>query len=99
MKNLSPSIIRHSGLVSAKTREELNLAVIEVDMVMEDQMVSTAKIAETLKGVDFPEDKLQIIEYARKIMHRGTCWTLWKKTPCPEFNNMANFLHYVGKVL
>ena len=62
-------------------------------------MVSTAKVAETLRGIDFPADKQQIVDYARKNRAPSDVLNVLERTPCPEYGDMADLLRYVGKVV
>lgn len=61
-------------------------------------MVSVAKVAEALKGIDFPADKKQCIDYARKHRAPDEVVNVMKKMPEMEYHDMSDVFKAVGQV-
>ncbi len=61
-------------------------------------LVSVAKVAEALKGIDFPADKGQCVEYARKHMASDEVLGVMKKMPEQRYESMADVFKAVGRV-
>lgn len=55
-----------------------------------------ADFAEALKGVDFPLNKDQIVDYAAKHGTREKVMEIFKKFPEAEYHNMADVFQGYG---
>ena len=60
-------------------------------------MVSTAKVSHYLKGMHFPADKRQVVEYARQHDAPNDVVNVLEKIPNDTFDSMAGVWHAVGQ--
>ncbi len=61
-------------------------------------MVSVAKVAEALKGIDFPADKRQCVDYAKRHMASNEVLDVMRKMPEQRYESMADVFKAVGHV-
>jgi hypothetical protein len=61
-------------------------------------MVSVAKVAEALKGIDFPANKEQCIDYAKRHQAPDEVIGVMKKMPEEKYESMADIFKAVGQV-
>lgn len=61
-------------------------------------MVSTAKVSEALKGLDFPADKRKCVDYAKRHNAPEDVVNVLERMPEGRFDSMAGVWHAVGKV-
>ena len=59
---------------------------------------SAAHIAETLKGIDFPTQKKNVVEHARKNNAEDEVLDVLQNLPEQEYTNMADVMKGVGQV-
>ena len=57
---------------------------------------STATIAQTLSGIDFPADKKKLIEYARKNKGDNDVVQVLEQIPDEKYTSMADVFKGVG---
>jgi hypothetical protein len=57
---------------------------------------STATIAQTLSGIDFPADKRKLVEYARKNKADNDVIQVLEKMPDEKYTSMADVFKGVG---
>lgn len=58
---------------------------------------SAAHIAETLKGIDFPTQKKNVVEHARKNKAEKEVLEVLGNLPEQEYNTMADVMKGVGQ--
>jgi len=61
-------------------------------------MVSTAKVAEALKGLRFPADKRSCVAYAQRHGASAEVMDVLQRMPEDKFDSMAGVWHAVGQV-
>lgn len=59
---------------------------------------SPANIAHSLKGIDFPCKKKDLVEHARKNNAEDDVMEILRQMPEQEYNTMADVMKGVGKV-
>jgi hypothetical protein len=59
-------------------------------------MVSTAIVSEVLKGLNFPADKQQCIDYAKKRNAPKEVMDALQRMPNAKFDSMAGVWHAIG---
>lgn len=59
-------------------------------------MVSTAKVSKYLKGIHFPADKRQCVDYAKKHEAPEDVMGALSGMPDGKFDSMAGVWHAVG---
>lgn len=59
-------------------------------------MVSNAVIAEVLKGLDFPADKQQCVDYAKRRNAPKEVIEALERMPNVKFDSMAGVWHAIG---
>ncbi len=60
-------------------------------------MVSTAKVAKSLKGMHFPADKRNVVDYARKHEAPPEVMDALQRMPDDQYDSMAGVWHAVGQ--
>jgi hypothetical protein len=60
-------------------------------------MVSTAKVSKYLKGIHFPADKRECLDYARRLNAPDDVMGALKGMPEGQFDSMAGVWHAVGR--
>lgn len=61
-------------------------------------MVSTAKVAEALKGLDFPTDKRQCVDYAMKHRAPENVVDVLQRMPDDRYDSMSDVWHAIGQI-
>ena len=59
-------------------------------------MVSTAVVSEVLKGLDFPADKQQCVDYAKRRNAPKEVIEALERMPNVKFDSMAGVWHAIG---
>jgi len=61
-------------------------------------MVSSAEVAEALRGIDFPATKTQCIDYAKSRKAPRKVLDVMKKMPEKPYENMVDVFNSVGQL-
>lgn len=69
-----------------------------LDKFGDDLVTSVAKVAEALKGIDFPANKRECIDYAKRHQASDDVLRVMEKMPEQKYESMADIFKAVGQV-